>query len=123
MGRKFYSLPRTRCAIGQALPASRSQAEAQRRERVLTEWDSEFNDVSLHLRTIYRDGFTCTVYEKSSFYDGTEGELYDHANDPYQWRNLWADPTYRSCKSDLIADLYDHLPPARAEQLAWVTSV
>jgi len=108
---------------GQVLPLSHSQAEAQRRERVLTEWDSEFNDVSLHLRTIYRDGFTCTVYEKSSLYDGTEGELYEHANDPYQWRNLWNDPAYRSRKSDLIADLYDHLPPARADKLPWVVSV
>jgi hypothetical protein len=108
---------------GQALPVNSADATAQRRERVLTEWDSELNGVSLHLRTIYRDGFICTVYEKSSLYDGVEGELYDHANDPQQWRNLWDEPRYRSLKSDLIADLYDHLPPARPEKLSWVTSV
>jgi arylsulfatase A-like enzyme len=108
---------------GQALPVSSTDATTQRRERVMTEWDSELNGVSLHLRTIYRDGFTCTVYEQSSLYDGTEGELYDHANDPQQWRNLWDEPRYRSLKSDLVADLYDHLPPARPDKLSWVTSV
>ncbi len=56
-------------------------------------------------------------------YDGSEGELYDHANDPEQWRNLWNDPAYQSLKSDLIADLYDHLPPARTDRLQWVASV
>jgi hypothetical protein len=81
------------------------------------------NGVSLHLRTMHRDGFTCTVYEKSSLYDGAEGELYDHANDPRQWRNLWDEPQYRSLKSDLIADLYDHVPPARSEQLSRVALV
>jgi len=108
---------------GQALPVSRSQAEAQRRQRVLTEWDSEFNGISIHMRTMYRDGFTCTVYEKSSLYDGSEGELYDHANDPQQWSNLWDDPRYRGLKADFIADLYDHLPPARVDRLQWVASV
>ncbi len=108
---------------GQALPISRSQAEEQRRQRVLTEWDSEFNGISIHMRTMYRDGFTCTVYEKSSLYDGSEGELYDHANDPQQWRNLWDDPRYRGLKADFIADLYDHLPPARVDRLQWVASV
>jgi len=56
-------------------------------------------------------------------YDGSEGELYNHANDPEQWRNLWNDPAYQSLKSDLIADLYDHLPPARTDRLQWVASV
>jgi len=108
---------------GQALPVSRSQAEAQRRQRVLTEWDSEFKGISIHMRTIYRDGFTCTVYEKSSLYAGSEGELYDHVNDPQQWHNLWNDPARQSRKSDLIADLYDHLPPARTDRLLWVAPV
>lgn len=56
-------------------------------------------------------------------YNGTEGELCDHANDPQQWRNLWNEPRYRLLKSDLTADLYDHLPPARPEKLSWITSV
>ncbi len=64
-----------------------------------------------------------TVYEKSSLYAGSEGELYDHVNDPQQWHNLWNDPAYQSLKSDLIADLYDHLPPARTDRRQWVASV
>ncbi len=120
---QIAGLPVPEWMQGQPLPINSHEAEQQQRERVLTEWDSELNGVSLHLRTIYRDGFTCTVYEKSSLYDGSEGELYEHANDPHQQRNLWDEPTYRTRKSDLIADLYEHLPPARAEQLAWETSV
>src|SRR6202041_1333067 len=68
------------------------------RQRVITEWDSQFKAVGMHLRSIYRDGYTLTVYEKSTRdvgfdlagvppmlaprgpiedirYDGTEGEL------------------------------------------------
>ena len=115
-------------------------ASGSGRERVLTEWDSQFDLCGMHLRTIHRDGFTCTVYEPStrdagwkaepilSFggwtgglpsiaYDGTEGELYNVREDPHQWRNLWDDAGFASLKSDLIADLYDHLPPPRDPQL------
>jgi len=111
------------------------------RERVITEWDSQFDLCGMHLRTITRDGLVCTVYEKSTqdvgfpaanvlrvmgytgpppgiVYDGDEGELYDLANDPQQWRNLWSDPAWAKRKADLIADLYDHLPPARTPALA-----
>jgi arylsulfatase A-like enzyme len=111
------------------------------RERVLTEWDSQFDACGMHLRTIARDGFVCTVYEKSTrdrgfpaapvlkrfgwtgalpdiVYDGTEGELYDLRNDPLQWRNLWDDPAYAALRSDLVADLYDHLPAPRTPALA-----
>ena len=109
------------------------------RERVITEWDSQFAEIGMHLRTIYRDGFTCTVYEPTTRgvgyslerlyrnfgadlpvpdirYDGTEGELYNLAEDPHQWRNLWSDAGYAKVKSDLVADLYDHLPAARDPQ-------
>jgi arylsulfatase A-like enzyme len=110
------------------------------RQRVITEWDSQFAEIGMHLRTIYRDGFICTVYEKSTDnigfslarlyqtfgadlplpdirYDGSEGELYSVVDDPHQWRNLWNDPGYAKLKSDLIADLYDNLPAPRAPQL------
>ncbi len=50
-------------------------------------------------------------------YDGTEGELYNLREDPLQWRNLWNDAGYAKMKSDLIADLYDNLPPTRSPQL------
>src|SRR5262249_44843175 len=92
-------------------------------------------------RSIYRDGWLCTVYEKSTreigldmgqipamlrgtrptpdiLYAGTEGELYNLAEDPLQWRNLWNDAGRQKLKSDLIADLYDNLPKPRDPMLA-----
>ena len=95
---------------GQALPLDGEDAERQNRQRVLTEWDSDFEGDTLSLRTIHRDGYTCTFYQKSSLYDGSEGELYDLREDPHQWVNLWNDPERQSIKRDLIADLRDHLP-------------
>ena len=50
-------------------------------------------------------------------YDGTEGELYDLANDPHQWVNLWDDPKWQGKKRDLLADLYDNLPEERTPKL------
>jgi arylsulfatase A-like enzyme len=110
------------------------------RERVITEWDSQFAAIGMHLRSIYRDGYTLTVYEKSTRdygfdlanippmlaprrpiadirYDGTEGELYNLREDPMQWRNLWDDSACAKLKSDLRADLYDNLPPERNPKL------
>jgi hypothetical protein len=112
------------------------------RERVITEWDSQFAQIGMHIKSIYRDGYVCTVYEKSTRgvgfdlgavmrtglggpdiplpdirYDGSEGELYNLCEDPLQWRNLWNDAGFAKLKSDLIADLYDNLPPPRDPQL------
>jgi len=121
---------------GAALPI----AAGSGRQRVITEWDSQFAEIGMHLRTIYRDGLVCTVYEPSTRdvgfslarvyrafgadlpmpdvrYNGSEGELYNLAEDPLQWRNLWNDAGYAQLKSDLVADLYDHLPKARDPQL------
>jgi hypothetical protein len=36
------------------------------RERMLCEWDSQFPGYGMHLRSIYRDGWLCTVYEAST---------------------------------------------------------
>jgi arylsulfatase A-like enzyme len=88
------------------------------RERVITEWDSQFPHIDMHLRTIYRDGWVCTVYEPGRLYAGTEGELYDLREDPLQWRNLWRDPAHARLRRDLIADLYHHLPRPREPRLA-----
>jgi len=95
---------------GRALPSNEREAGSQDRQRVLTEWDSDFDGDTLSLRTIHRDGHTCTLYQTSSLYDGTEGELYDLREDPHQWHNLWDDPERQALKRDLIADLRDHLP-------------
>ncbi len=113
----------TFCAIaGVAIPewmqgGELPVADGSGRERVITEWDSQFDDIDMHLRSIYRDGWVCTAYEPGGGYDGTEGELYDLADDPHQHRNRWDDPACAALRTDLAADLYDHLPAARADRL------
>jgi arylsulfatase A-like enzyme len=113
---------------GSALPMADG---ANGHERALCEWDSQFPGYGMHLRTIYRDGWLCTAYEKSTagqpnglekmmgdrvltpcpvVYDGTEGELYNVADDPYQWENRWDDAACKSLRQDLVADLYASLP-------------
>ena len=110
------------------------------RERVLCEWDSQFPGYGMHLRSIYRDGWLCTVYEPSTIgepngleeffaatgmfgggigpttsvaYEGTEGELYNVDEDPHQFVNRWDDPDYDALRKDLVDDLYDNLPAER----------
>jgi arylsulfatase A-like enzyme len=96
-------------------PLPQSDAAASTHERVLTEWDSRHPaGVEVHLQTIHRDGFTCTTYEPGTVHEGTEGELYDHADDPLQQVNLWHDPTRKALRDDLLTDLHDHLPPRPA---------
>ena len=134
----------TFCAIAGVEPAAWMQGKPLpvsgdgSRERALCEWDSQFPGYGFHFRSIYRDGFLLTRYEPSTpgkpngleetwpqfaaiacrvQYDGSEGELYDLRNDPRQWENLWDDPGRRGLKSDLIADLYDSLPPERNPKL------
>lgn len=112
---------------GRALPIEPGTG----RDYVITEWDSQFKSCGMHLRTIYRDGWICTAYEPTSaeglygrddwtpeiVYEGTEGELYNTADDPYQWENRWDDSAYRSVRDDLVASLYDELPRERSPKL------
>jgi arylsulfatase A-like enzyme len=86
-------------------------------ERVLTEWDSELFGVGVHLRTVTRDGWVCTAYLPGTVHDGTEGELYDLADDPLQHVNRWDDPAVRSLRDDLLADLWASQPPAHDPRL------
>jgi arylsulfatase A-like enzyme len=116
----------------------RPVAHGSGRERVLTTFDSNFAAVGMHLRTIYRDGWICTFYERSTTdrggrfplywsvwgrgseiprFDGTEGELYDTRIDPHQWENRWDDPSHRRWREELRADLRAHLPRARRPEL------
>jgi hypothetical protein len=93
----------------------------------------------MHMRSIYRDGWLCTAYERSTVgepngleqwfastgmfggvgprseiaYDGTEGELYDVVDDPHQFTNRWDDPACRAWRDELVADLHEHLPAER----------
>jgi hypothetical protein len=119
---------------GEPLPT----APGSDRERVLCEWDSQFPGYGMHLRSIYRDGWLATAHEASTdgqpnglekvmgdrvlrscgiSYQGTEGELYNLIEDPHQHHNLWDDPQHKATREDLVADLYDNLPPGRAVPL------
>ncbi|MEZ5142242.1 MAG: sulfatase-like hydrolase/transferase [Acidimicrobiales bacterium] len=102
---------------GRALPVDDGDADARGAGRVLTEWDSELFGVGVHLRTITRDGWVCTTYGPGHSHDGTEGELYDLAEDPLQQVNRWDDPALAAVQADLVADLRDHLPPAHVPRL------
>jgi arylsulfatase A-like enzyme len=102
---------------GAVLPVSDDDAAARGFERVLTEWDSELFGVDVHLRTITRSGWVLTTYARGTVHDGSEGELYDFAEDPLQRRNRWDDPACRSIRDDLVADLLANLPPARSPKL------
>ena len=70
---------------GEVLPTTNEEARSQGREYVITEWDSEHCPIDMHLKSIYhRDGWLCTAYGASHLYDGSEGELYNLNDDPYQ---------------------------------------
>jgi arylsulfatase A-like enzyme len=95
---------------GRPLPVDDDDADRRGFERVLTEWDSVLFGVGVHLRTITRDGWVCTAYRAGTVHDGTEGELYDLAEDPLQRVNRWDDPACAALRRDLLADLWDHQP-------------
>jgi arylsulfatase A-like enzyme len=112
---------------GKVLPQSDSQTGF---DRAVCEWDSQFPGYGMHLRTIYRDGWVATFYEKSTGgipngleevmgnqvlaknpiqYDGNEGELYNLNDDPHQFVNLFGETSHKALVSDLKSDLYDAL--------------
>jgi arylsulfatase A-like enzyme len=115
------------------------------RERVITTWDSQFRVIGMHMRTLINDRYIITAYLPSTRgrggrwplleraiwgskgripkYDGTEGELYDRLEDPWQWRNLWNDPAFKRVKSDLLADLWDNMPEECAQERRVVSPV
>jgi arylsulfatase A-like enzyme len=103
---------------GAPLPVDDADATRRGFDRVLTEWDSDLFGVDVHLRTIMEDHWVCSAYLPGTSHDGTEGELYDLADDPLQRHNRWDDPALRTVRDDLVADLWDHQPPARHPRLA-----
>ena len=108
---------------GKPLPAHDTDADERGIDKVLTEWDSELFGVAVHLRTITRDGWVCTAYRPGYVHDGSEGELYNLADDPLQQSNLWSDPAYAATRSDLVADLWDSQPVDHEPRLALVAPV
>jgi arylsulfatase A-like enzyme len=111
---RIAGLPVPDWVQGAPLPAT----DGQGRERVITEWESQFASEDLHLRSLYRDGWLITQYSPGGGYDGTEGELYHLTEDPHQWVNRWDDTALKTFREDLLADLRDHLPPPRDPRLA-----
>ncbi len=102
---------------GAPLPASTDEAVDRHRPAVLTEWDSVHpSGAEVHLQTVTLDGMVCTRYEPGTCHEGTEGELWDLADDPLQRINLWDDPARRSLRDDLVAEL-DALLPDRPDVL------
>jgi arylsulfatase A-like enzyme len=99
---------------GEPLPT----APGAGRTQVITEWDSQFDHIDMHLRSIHRSNWTCTVYERGGMYDGTEGELYNLEDDPKQWVNRWDDPSCAAIRSDLTDALREALPAPRQPRLA-----
>ena len=59
----------------------------------------------------------CTAYAPGTVHDGTEGELYDLADDPLQHDNRWDDPALAAVRDDLVDDLRAALRPARTPRL------
>jgi arylsulfatase A-like enzyme len=93
------------------------------RERVVTEWIDTYDGNEIVMRTMVRDDYLITAYEKTNRYDGSEGELYALGDDPQQWCNLWSDPRAAMVKSDLLADMRDNIPEGREEPLEKIAPV
>ena len=102
---------------GMRLPVDDADAAARGIERALTEWDSELFGIGVHLRTITRDGWVCTAYRPGAVHDGSEGELYDLADDPLQQVNRWDDPACAGIRADLLDDLWANQPPEHQPRL------
>ncbi len=99
---------------GQSLPLVTGSG----REWTITEWDSQFPDIDMHLRSVCQGDRLCTVYEPGGMYEGGEGELYDLIEDPLQWRNLWDDQAWSRVRAEMTSLLRDVLPPERQPRLS-----
>ena len=95
---------------GAALPTG----AAPERDVTLCQWDADKGGLEIKMRSVYeRSGFLCTAYEKTNYYDGTEGELYDVKSDPHQLTNLWDDPAYRVTREELVDKISSNFPATR----------
>jgi hypothetical protein len=55
----------------------------------------------VHVRSLTTRDYLYTEYLPGTMHDGSEGELYDLADDPLQRVNRFADPGYAGVKSTL----------------------
>jgi arylsulfatase A-like enzyme len=91
-----------------ALPQSDEEANSQGFDATITEWDSELFGVDVHVRTVVTKRFLYSEYQAGTMHDGSEGELYDLADDPLQRVNRFDDPTYANEKATLHERLRAH---------------
>ncbi len=61
------------------------------------------------------------VYYPKGFFGGNSefGELYHHANDPWEMKNLYFDPRYREKVAELKNDLLDWLVTTARVKTVW----
>ncbi len=94
------------------------QAVAPDRDAVFCQWDAEKNGIEIRMKSVYdRSGFVCTAYDRTNYYSGTEGELYDLRSDPLQWINLWDDPDYAQKREELTEKIVRKTPHPRSPAL------
>ena len=103
-------LPRPAYTEAPRLPQSAEDSRALGHEQSLTEWDSVLFGKIVSQRTILRDNWVCSTYGKGTLHDGTEGELYNLANDPLQHENLFNSADHKSVRDDLISALRASMP-------------
>jgi len=94
---------------GRPLPKDEAEASEQGRDHVFTQYESYTPDCDIRMNTVFKDGWTCTVYDRTRTYDGTEGELYHTAEDPRQRTNFWDDPAQKDRIEEMSALIYDEL--------------
>jgi arylsulfatase A-like enzyme len=93
---------------GSVLPLNDDDAHARSFESTVTEWDSSLFGVDVHVRTVVTTDHLYTEYLCGTMHDGSEGELYDLADDPLQRVNRFEDPALANVRATLSERLVDH---------------
>jgi len=93
---------------GGVLPKSDEDARARSMDATITEWDSELFGIGVHVRSVLTRDYLYTEYLPGTMHDGSEGELYDLADDPLQRVNRIDDPGYVEVRSTLSERLRVH---------------
>jgi arylsulfatase A-like enzyme len=91
-----------------SLPIDDDDARARSFDATLTEWDSALFGVDVHVRSVVTTGHLYTEYQPGTMHDGSEGELYDLADDPLQRINRFDEPAYANVRATLAERLRAH---------------
>jgi arylsulfatase A-like enzyme len=102
---------------GASLPLSDDDARARSFDSTVTEWDSALFGVDVHVRSVVTASHLYSEYQPGTLHDGSEGELYDLADDPLQRVNRFSDPAFLDTRATLHERLLAHeeRPGERAE--------